>query len=497
MSQKRLIGAICGFAFLLTASVGLSAQTIASSIVGTVVDATGAVIPGAHVHLVNSGTGAVRDVQSGSSGVFRFPNLAPGTYSETVTANGFKAQNTTKIDLSASETRDMGKIALQVGQTSEEVTVTAATTPIQTSSSDVSHTIGGNQLDALPLAGRDLFGVVHLDAGVLDTQGPRNTTQHGALGSITIDGSTSALNFTVDGQTDMDTGSNGSDKVEPNMDAIQEVKILNSNSQAEYGRDSGGTISVVTKSGTTQFHGSGWLTHRHEDMNANDFFHNASGLSRALYRYNIAGWSLGGPINIGHFKNKLFFFASQEYTNELGSNRTETRTTPTALERSGDFSQSLNSKGQLIKIYEPNTGNTVQYPGNVIPPAGNPACGGNEACINPIGQAMLNFFPLPNYTPAPGSKDVNQANFQQSASGANSRRNDVARFDYNPTSKLSMYYRWMRDTATDVSLFRMTQFNIAPQLFETPGVEDQYSLTYVLSPTMINQASVGYGTDHY
>lgn len=495
MSVKRLRLGLMGVV-LLGFGVLLSAQNVASSIIGTVVDATGAVIPGASVHLVSQGTGAVRDVQSDRSGVFRFPNLLPGTYNETVTANGFTKATTTNIVLAASETRDLGKIALKVGQSSEEVTVTAAATPIQTSSSEVSHTIGGGQLDALPLRGRDLFGVVHLDAGVLDTAGNRETTLHGALGGISIDGNTSALNFTVDGQTDMDTGSNGSDKVEPNMDSIQEVKILSSNYQAEYGRDSGGTITVITKSGTTKFHGTGWWTHRHEEFNANDFFHNASGLSRPLYRYNIAGWSFGGPINIGSFKNKLFFFGSQEYTNELGSNSTQTRTVPTKLERAGDFSQSLNSKGQLIKIYEPNTGTTTgnnptatQFPGNKIP--------GSGYAINPIGQAMLNFFPLPNYAPAPGSKDVNQANFQQSASGGDTRRNDMARVDYNPTSRLSTYFRWIRDQDTQDNPFTFSQFTIAPTQHITPGHSILFSATYVLSPTMINELGVGYGTDQW
>ena len=131
----------------------------------------------------------------------------------------------------------------------------------------------------------------------------------------------------------MDTGcSSCFAHFEPNIDAIGEVKVLTSNFAAEYGRNSGATISVTTKCGTQSFHGSGWWTHRHEDLNANQFFNNQTGQVIPRYRYNIAGWTLGGPIYIPkHFntsKTKFFFFASQEYTRSLLNAANQYRTMP-------------------------------------------------------------------------------------------------------------------------------------------------------------------------
>jgi len=164
----------------------------------------------------------------------------------------------------------------------------------------------------------------------------------------------------VDGVSDMDTGSNYTIHYEPNMDAVQEVRVLTTNFEAEFGRNSGGIITVVTKNGTQEFHGTGWWTHRHEEFNANTFFNNVSGLARTPYRINIAGYSLGGPVYIPkHFntsKSKYFFFGSQEFTRQLLNFSTQYKTTPTALERAGDFSQSVQGNGALIAITDPLTG---------------------------------------------------------------------------------------------------------------------------------------------
>ena len=485
MTMKRLTSLLCGGALVLCMGLMIGAQEVTSTIVGTVVDSSGAVVPGATVKLTDVGTNVVRTASSGQDGVFHFPNLAAHTYNATITANGFQAKTITAIILGASSTRDLGKVAMTVGNVSQEVTVTAAATPIQTSSSEVSHTIQGSALDSLPLVGRDVFGALKLDAGVV-SHSNYDVVSENDIGSITIDGNTSAKNFTVDGVTDLDTGSNGTTHYEPNEDAIQEVKILSSNYDAEYGRNSGGTITVITKSGTNKFHGSGWANHRQEEFNANTFFNNATGKLRPQYRYNIDGWSFGGPVDLGWLKNKLYFFGSQEYTNQKGSTTTEDVITPTALERTGDFSQSKDKNGNLYTIKDPRTG--VQFPGNVIPAAGGAACGISVTCVNPAGQAMLNFFPQPNYT---GSGTTLGYNYQDEASAAHPHRNDVMRIDFDPTSKLTAYFRWIRDVDDMTSLFNGQPFNIAPIDHPNPGHGYAWSGTYVLSPTLINTVTVG------
>src|SRR6185312_6588587 len=291
-SVIKRIGVILllSLAFLFANSA--QAQTVAGSILGTAVDQSGAIVPGANVVLTFTATGAIRTATADASGVFHFPNLSPGVYTVVITAQGFKQSTTTSIEIGQGETRDLGKIALEIGAMTQEVTVSAAVTPVQTSSSEKSTELTDSELNALPLRGRDLFGSLKLVPGVVDTNNSRDVTSPGAIGGITINGNTSAKNFTVDGITDMDTGSNGTLHYEPNIDAIQELKVLTSNYQAEFGRNSGGTITVVTKSGTQEFHGTAGWNHRHEEFNANDYFNKQNNRPRDKYRYNVDGWSL-------------------------------------------------------------------------------------------------------------------------------------------------------------------------------------------------------------
>ncbi len=177
--------------------------------------------------------------------------------------------------------------------------MTAEVTPVQTSSSERSSVIDGNQLNSEAIRGREMMSFMRMLPGVVDTTVARDATGGSVLGGLTFNGSTGLTGFMVDGIADMDTGcSNCFTHFEPNIDSIGEVKVLTSNYQAEFGRNAGGAIQVVTKSGTQTFHGSGWWTHRNEDLNANDFFNNITGLPRSRYRFNIAGWSLGGPVFI-------------------------------------------------------------------------------------------------------------------------------------------------------------------------------------------------------
>jgi hypothetical protein len=223
MKFQRLARAACTLALCSAAVWG---QTVTSTIVGTVVDPANAVLANAPVTLKDPATGSSRTATTDGSGIFRFANVNPGTYSISVAAAGFKTLNTTGLEVSASETRNVGNLQLQLGNVTDTISVTAEATPIQLSSSEKSQEIDGNQLNAVTLKGRDLFGYMKLVPGVIDRSASRDVTSPNAIGNITINGNTSALNFTVDGVTDMDTGSNGSLHYEPNLDAVQELKIL-------------------------------------------------------------------------------------------------------------------------------------------------------------------------------------------------------------------------------------------------------------------------------
>jgi len=367
MKLRRTALSIC---LVLVASACSFAQTVTGSLVGIVTDPAGSVIPDVKIQLTNQGTSATSTATADSSGIFRFPNLLPATYSISVQANGFKTRIVKDIIVGLSENRDLGRLALDIGNVTEEITVTAEVTPIQTSTAERSSVIEGNQLNSEAIRGREMMSYMRMLPGVVDTTVGRDATGGSVLGGLTFNGSTGITGFMVDGVSDIDSGcSNCFTHFEPNIDSIAEIKVLTSNYQAEFGRNAGGAVMVVTKSGTQQFHGSGWWTHRHEEFNANDFFNNITGLPRSRYRYNIAGFSLGGPVFIpNHFnigKTKLFFFVSQEYTRQLANFSNQYRSMPTALERSGDFSKSVNGSNALIVVTDPLAG--APFPGNVIP----------------------------------------------------------------------------------------------------------------------------------
>jgi len=503
------VNCFVGIVFVLALGCGsLFGQTVASSVQGTVVDPADAVIVGAPVMLTSAETGAVRSGTTDSNGTFRFQNLLPGTYSVTVKAPGFKGATRTNIVVAAEETHNAGRIVLEIGSVTESTTVTAEVAQVQLASSENSSTIGAANLEDLTLKGRDLFGYVRLVPGVIDTTTSRDVTSHSAFSGIIINGNTAlsnTLNFMVDGITDMDTGSNGSNHYEPNMDSIQELRILTSNYQAEYGRNSGGTITVVTKNGTQQFHGTAQWTHRHEEFNAdswanNHTIKNGAATPRVPYRYNVETYSLGGPVYVPkHWnvaKTKLFFFWSQEYTAQFVTGGSENQYTPTALERVGDFSKSFNNNGSLIQVLDPNNNNAA-FPGNVIP----------ASRINPVGQQLLNFFPLPNYT-ATLPAQVNVVNYFEQASAKHPRRNDVLRFDTYITPKLSGYFRWINDYDDTIQLYQGVQFTsdvggvlgqkgISPIDHPNGGHGYSGTATYTFSPTLINEITVAESWDTY
>jgi hypothetical protein len=509
-------------AVLSFATVCLVAQTVEGSLVGTVLDPAEAVVPNASVTLTEISTGNSRTAATDSAGEFRFPNIPPGTYNVVIQAPGFKGLAQNRVMVGANETRDLGKLTLSIGSTTEEVSVLAQATAVQLSSSEKGQLVDSNQLQDVTLKGRDLFGYMKLVPGVVDRAGlygdpgagNRDVASENGIRAITINGNASALNFTVDGITDMDTGSNGTLHYEPNIDAIQEMNILTSNYQAEFGRNSGGTITAITKSGTQSFHGSFMWNHRNEGLDANLWANNRNGRKAdgtpvspiSPYRYNVETYTIGGPVTIPHVFNthrkKLFFFWSQEYTGQFVSGGAQNKYTPTALERQGNFSQSLQNNGNLIVITDPATG--APFPGNIIP----------ASRITPLGQAMLNFFPLPNFT-GQGSQ-LNVVNYFEAASATHPHRNDVLRVDTYVTSKLNGYFRWINDHDDMIALYQGVQFSsdkggllgdkgIAPIDHPNPGHGWAASATYTISPTLVNEFTIGkswntwsyYSTDNY
>lgn len=443
-------------------------QGISSAVNGTLVDSTGAVIGGATCTLTDQGTSAVFTATSAPDGMFTFPTVPAGTYSLSVQAPGFKALQVKEVAVTSREIRSLGNLTLQLGEVRESVSVTAEGAAVQLSSAERSGVLTGSQVNNIALKGRDFFALLQTIPGIVDTNGGRETSSNSAGSGLYINGSRdNQKNVSVDGVTAMDTHSNGSLSFQPNMDAIAEVKILTSNYQAEYGRNGGGAITAIIKSGSKEFHGSGYDFYRHESLNANNFFNNRSATAKLPYRYRISGYSIGGPIYIpktfNTSKEKFFFFWSQEFTGVKTDYGAKFVNMPTALERNGDFSKSFDVNGSLIQIKDPLNGQP--FAGNIIP----------KNRINSLGQSVLNFFPLPNYTD-PDPRNLYRWNYRSVYSGNTPRRNDILKTDANLTPSFRMFYRYGRDTDNTIQ----------------PWGGKAGSVNYLLSTVEVNR----YGNGH-
>lgn len=510
MLHKRVTGLVCGLVLLAASALS---QTVTSTMLGIVLDAGDASVADASVQLKNRGTGEVREVKTTTEGIFRFNSIPLGDYDLTVRVPaGFKAYSQQNIQLTAAEVRDLGTIHLQVGGTTETVTVNAVTTPVQTASAEKSLTVDSEQFQRLAIRGRDILGALQLIPGVAPFT-PQETTSANGIGAININGmGTGRANFSVDGVTALDTGSNTTSHYQANMDSIAEIKILTSDYQAQYGRNSSGQITVITKSGSQSFHGTAWSNKRHEMFNANSYFNNLSNTPKSVYRYFVFGYTLGGPVYIPKLfnssKTKLFFFVSNEWTKQKPATQVTTSQMPTALERAGDFSQTKDVNGNAIAaLIDPTTRTPI--PGNKIPGAlvaNNPSAA--------AGLAILNFFPLPNRCDlnanAPGgcynegdSTQLNRRNFRSSFNEVHPLRNDTLRLDAPLTSKLSLWGRYINNHDFDQTassgqgtqgfLMKDASGNFAPFSYDHPAPGHGYAagMTYVISPTMVNELTVG------
>ena len=328
-------------------------QGLTGQISGSVVDSSGSALPGVSVTVRNTGTQVSREVQTGEDGTFVVTELLAGSYEVTLNMTGFKGYKQTGVNLSSSERVALRPITLELGQVTETVAVTAEAARVQTQSAERSGLITQEQLKEVTLKGRDYVGMLRLLPGVVDTAN-REAPGWNNIGGLAINGGrNNTINLTYDGVTNLDTGSNTGPFLAPGLDSIAEVKVLTSNYQAEYGRSSGGTINVVTKSGSRDFHGGGFFAKRSEKFNANEWQNNKANAQKPPYRFNYSGYNVGGPIILPGFnsdRNKLFFFWNQEFLPRTNPGNLERRTMPTELERRGDFSQSFNTSGQLALL---------------------------------------------------------------------------------------------------------------------------------------------------
>ncbi len=263
---------------------------------------------------------------------------------------------------------------------------------------------------------------------------------------------------------------------------MDEIKVLANNYQAEYGRNGGVTVNIITKSGTKDFTGSVYWYKRHEMFNANSFFNNRNGTVKAKYRYNTKGVAIGGPISIPKLFNrnreKLFFFYNFDSAPNTGSN-TGTKTMPTAEERVGNFSHSTQPNGTLIPVRDPLLSGTQYFPNNIIP----------ASRINKQGQTLLNVFALPNFFDNGVSKGNYNYTFQ--ANPVTNRIGHIFRIDYRPNTKDSLYFRGQRTKYEQNGHPLVTDWDFVYEQTGTRNKNGVFGWTHVLTPTMVNEFTIG------
>ena len=344
-------------------------------------DVTGSAIPAVKVKISNQGTGVAVDTSSNESGIFRAGSLVPGTYQVEVDVEGFERLVRSPLVLQVGQVLTVD-LTLVVGKQTETVTVTEAAPLTESQTSNVSQLVNRQMMAGLPLPNRAASSLAALSPGVLMIDTGAGTAENYPVFSV-AGGRARNQNFTLDGGN----VSNAVGLTRPQqltslpVDAMQEFKVIANNSSAEFGHSTGGIVTMVTRSGTNQFHGSLFESLQNDAFNARNYF----SARRAPVRLNQYGATFGGPIQ----KDKTHFFVTWEQTRQLTSFDT-TSTVPTLLNRQGDFSDLRSTGGKLIPIYDPSTGSTAAtrqpFAGNVIP----------AQRFDSVALAAMSYFPLPN-----------------------------------------------------------------------------------------------------
>jgi hypothetical protein len=489
-----LAGKVAFFTLLCVSALSFSTpmygQTEAT-ISGVLTDPSGAAIPAAALTLTNQDTSVVVQTQkSDASGNFSFQAVpAPGSYSISVQASGFSRLEQKNIVVTAGERRALGNLALAVGSTSDSITVQANITPVQTASAERSGDIDQHEIGALLARGLNFDGLLRGLPGISGATDP--VSPGGAYAPYgSINGTRwSATIPTMDGVGASDPSSQGQLMATTATDALSEVNVKTSNYQAEYGQSGGAIINLTTKSGTRDFHGDIYAYLRNEDLNANDYFNNLNNTKKPVYRYAIGGGSIGGPVYIpGKFnrnRNKIFFFFNDQYAYQGIPATLQEVTVPTALERAGNFSQSLTVGGALIPVYAPGT--KTPLPGNIVP----------ASQISPYGQNLLSVFPMPNFL----NRQVSGGNYNYlfQETPVNRSNNYTYRMDFNLTDKLRFYGRNNQinnqSQGYAVGAAPGPAWGLAKSFYDSHIQTPSINLAYVASPTLINE--ITFGVNHW
>jgi hypothetical protein len=474
-----------------------------ATIVGTVVDASNAVVPNAEITLTNTATSQVRQATSNTSGIYTFVNVGVGQFTLSAAAKGFQKYTKTDITVNTAQTLKED-ISLTVGSEAQTVTVEADALQLQSETNEVSNLISGAQVTQLATNGRNVVSLAALGMGVSN-----NLPAFGGVNALT---SANGISFNgtrvnhniylLDGGELNDRGCGGCFSSLPSVDALAQFQTLDSNYGPDYGIGSGGTILMVLKSGTSSFHGGLWEFNRNADYNANNYFSNLAGQQRSKFDLNVFGGNIGGPLWIPHLYNdsrtRTFFFVNEEWRKLIQGSAPAIKNTISA--------SNFPVAGQALAYSVPSNGTrpivpatadpaklalyaadglvastpTVPsyFPNNVIP--------ANLIDPNAVLELNAGTFPKPNFGTSQYISSIPQPT---------DVREDVVRIDHTINNKLQLMGHYLHDAVTQTyypPLWGDSTYPTVGTAMLNPSWSATIKLTQTLSPNLLNETAFLY-----
>jgi carboxypeptidase family protein/TonB-dependent receptor-like protein len=464
---RRVLGSLA--AVIVSAALGSAppafAQQQLGAVQGTIVDSTGSVLPGVTVTVTNVDTGAARSTTTNDTGLYRMPSLEPGRYKVVAELPGF--QTVTRGDLIVSVGATLGvNFTLAPGALQEQIQVTGVSPDIQTEKADVSSVVESKKINDLPLVGRNVLSLAALQPGINGIPGTQDFLSPEQGLGVTANGvRESGNNATVDGASINNGPWGGTMLIVPNVEAVQEFQVIANNPSAEYGRNSGAMVSVITKSGTNVLSGSAFEFHRNQNLRARGFFENRA-IPKADFHRNDFGGSLGGPIK----RDNTFFFATAEIVRELTGTSSNVTVETQELVNWVNANRPNSIAAQLFKRYAP-----PSYPTTDLRDLGGPLPGANVWSTTPDGIPDVGTISVLNNGPRNGD----QINFRVDQVFRESR--DRLRATYY-LSNIETQFLYTRPQFNHPYPFRNQLFNVAH--------------TWMISASTLNEANFGIVRQH-
>ncbi|MCC6586288.1 MAG: TonB-dependent receptor [Bryobacterales bacterium] len=450
---------------------------------GLVSDPTGSVVPGATISLTNTATGVVRETVSNEQGIYRLPLLQPGKYTLLANRDGFKSVKQTDIILQIDDLVTLD-IKLEVGVQTQSVSVVAEMPLLRKDDAQTGLVIDNRRIQELPQYNRNALAFAQLAPNVNGT-----ADQQGYSTDFRINGGrTAKAEYIIDGVAVTTGYRHDVPPSVPSMEAVGEFKVITNGLSAEYGRLSGGAVTLVTRSGTNEYHGSVYEFFRNDKLNANDWNSNRFGRAKGVFHDNVFGAAFGGPVwlpKVYKGKDRTFFFLNYEGTRRRTGSNAQLAGVPSDLEREGDFSRSLIDTGVPVQISDPLTaraeaGRVVRQPfaGNRLP----------ASRIDPISKIYLGFYPKANTAPRPNSS--HDQNFIGSATTPLDNDRWTGRLDQNWSAKNNSHF-----TITQFSEFSAALRWLSPLQPVTTNDTRAFTMAFdhniLLSPTTIVNFKLG------